>query len=204
MFSMLVGTPGGARPCVASRGAGHAVSGDFPHAGDHDGRTGRRFISGSAVRGRRSCCSTASATPATCGRPWRRSSRGTIPWWCPTCAAWASPRIPPAAMTSARKRPTCGPSSPTWASSGRSSSGTTSAPWSPMPMPPAIPRETERAGGDGCAGPRHPPLGRPRAPPPALAFLLRRPGCRAARRGTRAHLSRPLLERVRRRPREDR
>jgi hypothetical protein len=31
------------------------------------------------------------------------------------------------------------PSSPTWASIGRSSSGTISAPWSPMPMPPAIP-----------------------------------------------------------------
>ena len=46
---------------------------------------------------------------------------------------------PAAAMTSARKRPTSGPSSPIWASSGRPSSGTISAPWSPMPMPPAIP-----------------------------------------------------------------
>jgi NAD(P)-dependent dehydrogenase (short-subunit alcohol dehydrogenase family) len=44
-----------------------------------------------------------------------------------------------AATTSARKRPTSGPSSPTWVSIGRSSSGTISAPWSPMPMPPATP-----------------------------------------------------------------
>jgi len=43
-----------------------------------------------------------------------------------------------------------------------------------------------------------PPLGRPRAPSPALAFLLRWPGCRAACRWTRAHVSRSLLERVRR------
>ena len=101
--------------------------------------TVRQYISGSGVRGRRSCSSTASATPATCGRPWLQNSRETIPWWCPTCAAWASPRIPPTATTNARKRPTSGLSSPTWVSIGRPLSGTISAPWSPMPMPPAIP-----------------------------------------------------------------
>src|SRR5262249_2698034 len=52
----------------------------------------------------------------------------SFPWGVPTRAAWAAPRLPPTAMTSARKRPTSGPSAPPWAASGRSSSGTISAP----------------------------------------------------------------------------
>ena len=49
----------------------------------------------------------------------------------------ASPHIPRMAMTSARKRPTSGPSSPKRGSIGRPLSGTISVPWSPMPVPPA-------------------------------------------------------------------
>src|SRR5919197_2560342 len=85
----------------------------------------------------------------------------SLSWWCPTGAAWASPRTPPTAMTSARKRPTSGPSAPPWAASGRSASGTVSAPWSPMPMPPALPTRPppvvhERSWGRAKHLPGHP------------------------------------------------
>ena len=45
--------------------------------------------------GRRSCCCTAMARPATCGCRWPAIWRAITPSSCPTCAAWAFPPCPP-------------------------------------------------------------------------------------------------------------
>ena len=63
-------------------------------------------MSARPARGRRWCCCTAMARPATCGCRWRSIWRATTPSSCRTCAAWACRPSRPAASTRRPRRAT--------------------------------------------------------------------------------------------------
>jgi len=144
----------------------------------------------------------ASATPATCGRRWPPSSRRTTPSSCPT----ARHGLVLAAAGGYDKWTQAGDIRAVLDKLGidRADIVATTSHDGRVCLRGALSGQDKPPGRDGLAGARHPAVEPDRAPARVVALQLRRPGRRAPGRRPRAASTRPLLERVRRRPVEDR
>ena len=147
-------------------------------------------------QGRRFCCCTATARPATCGRSSRRTSSATIPWSCRTCGAWGFPSRPDGgydkktqgqdvaglldALTIEQGRPRHA----RHRQHGR------------LRLRRAAPGPGDAVCSDRCAAAGDRSVGRNPQEPAAVAFPVWRSRHGAPRRRPRANLSRSLLERV--------